>query len=71
MFNEELDKFQKAENISQKEQNLKLIVDFDSEDKVHEKKQMEIGSIKYKKRKKIIVKEVDLRKKGSTNKSIF
>jgi hypothetical protein len=71
MFNEELDKFHQAEDLSNRDQNLKLIVDFESGAKVPEKKQMEIGDIKYKKRRKVVVKEVDLKRKEKTNNSIF
>jgi hypothetical protein len=71
MFNEEQDKFHEAKEDSLKERNLKLIVDFDTNAEVPEKKPMEIGSIKYKKRKKVVVKEIDLKKKEKVNKSIF
>jgi hypothetical protein len=71
MFNKEEEKFHSDQEDSLKERNLKLLIDFDSEDKSLPKKQMEIGDIKYKKRKKISVKEVDLRKNKKANNSIF
>ena len=71
MFNEEIEKFNSDQEDSLKERNLKLLIDFESEDKSLPKKQMEIGDIKYKKRKKISVKEIDLRNNKKTNNSIF
>ena len=72
MINEELDKFHEAEDLSnERKKDLKLIVDFESSDKSVPKKQMEIENIKYKNRKRAVVKEVDLKKKSKNNNSIF
>lgn len=71
MINEELDKFHQAKDQSESGKDLKLIVDFETDAKVVPKKQMEIEGIKYKKRKKVIAKELDLTKKKSTKGSIF
>jgi hypothetical protein len=69
VFDEQMDKFDNDE--TEEEKNLKLIIDFDSSNLSLPKKQMEIENIEYKRRKKIAVKEVDLRKKKKPNNSMF
>jgi hypothetical protein len=72
MINEELDKFHEAEDLSnEQKKDLKLLVDFESSDKTMPKKQMEIYDIKYKNRKRVVVKEIDLKKKPKNTNSIF
>lgn len=68
MINEEQDKFDERFD---KPKDLKLIIDFESSDIKPINNQMEIPSIKYKKRNSLKKKEVDLRNKSNNKNSLF
>lgn len=67
-MNEEQEKF---DNRAEEKKNLKLIVDFESTEIDMPKNQMEIPVIKYKQKRKISVKEIDLKKKDKSSNTLF